>query len=76
MGALRRATADAPPGEQASVAAAFWMVTYLGAGLTVAGVGLLAAAVGLVAAVDLFAAAMVAACLGLLAASGRSRPPR
>jgi MFS family permease len=75
MGALRHATAAAPAGEQASVAAAFWIVTYIGAGLPVIGVGIAATAVGLVTAVQLFAAVIAAACLVMVAVLQRPEPP-
>jgi len=64
MGALRQATATAAPSEQASVAAAFFSITYLGGFITV---GLLATALPLTTAVPLFAAAIALALLTALA---------
>jgi hypothetical protein len=67
MGALRHATARAPADQHASVAAAFWVVTYLGAGLPVLAVGALATATGLVVAVEVFAATAAGGCVVMLA---------
>jgi len=67
MGALRQATATAAPSEQASVAAAFFSITYLGGSIPVITVGLLATALPLTTAVQLFAAAIALALLTALA---------
>ncbi len=67
MGALRQATATAAPSEQASVAAAFFSITYLGGSIPVITVGLLATALPLTTAVPLFAAAIALALLTALA---------
>jgi len=67
MGALRQATATAAPSKQASVAAAFFSITYLGGSIPVITVGLLATALPLTTAVPLFAAVIALALLTALA---------
>ena len=66
MAALRQATATATPGEHASVAAAFFSITYLGGSVPVIAVGLLATALPLTIAVELFAAVIGFLLLGVL----------
>jgi len=73
MGATREAHQAAVPGEEASVAAAYWVVSYLGGGIPVVGVGLLAVHLGLVRAVQIIAAAIALGCLALLFAIRHDR---
>lgn len=68
LGALRRVNEIAPAATHASVASAFYVVTYLGGGGPVVIVGILAMPLGLVAAVQAAAIAMAATCLVTLAA--------
>lgn len=75
MAALRQATATAAPSEQASVAAAFFSITYLGGSVPVIAVGLLATALPLTTAVQLFAAA-VAVALAVLTLAVHRREAR
>jgi sugar phosphate permease len=63
LGALRRVNALAPAETHASVASAFYVVTYLGGGGPVIVVGLLAIPLGLVLAVQSAALAVAAVCL-------------
>jgi hypothetical protein len=75
MGATREAHEIAAHGEEASVAAAYWVVSYLGGGIPVVGVGLLAVHVGMVRAVQIVAGAIALGCVALLfaARSGAAR---
>lgn len=72
MGALRRVNDIAPPAEHAGVAAAFYVITYLGGGGPVIVVGLLATHMSLVHAVQIAAAVIAAACVLTLVAHRRT----
>jgi sugar phosphate permease len=77
MGALRRVNEIAPPATHASVASAFWVVTYLGGGGPVIVVGFLAIPLGLVPAVQCAAVAVAVACVvTLLAVLRHDSPPQ
>jgi MFS family permease len=68
MGATRQANQVAPANQRASVAAAFWIASYLGGGLPVTCNGLLAVRIGLVPAVNTFAIILAGACVLVLIA--------
>jgi MFS family permease len=66
LGAMTEINTAAPPDRHAEVLSGFYVVTYLGTGITAVGVGFLAAAIGLLPAVEWFSAGAAAVAVALL----------
>jgi len=75
MGSLRRLNELAPAAQRAETVSMFYVVTYVGGGLSTVGVGLLATRVTLTDSVQVFAAVFAGLALMTLAALLRGRRP-